>query len=47
MHAINLLREDFCLTITKITQGELVDIMTLAMILLDAGCGECSSKQKG
>jgi hypothetical protein len=47
MHAVNLRREDFGLTVTLITQGELVDIITVAVILLDAGSGECSGKQKG
>jgi hypothetical protein len=46
LHAVYLLREDFSLTVTLITQGELVDVITLAVILLDAGCGENSSNQK-
>jgi hypothetical protein len=47
VHAVNLLREYLCLFISHIAQGETIDIIAVAMILLDAGSGESSGKQKG
>jgi hypothetical protein len=47
MYAVYLLREDLSLTVTGVTQSETIDIIAVAMILLDAGSGESSGNQKG
>jgi hypothetical protein len=47
VYSIYLLLEDFSLSITLITQGKTIDVIAIAMILLDAGSGESPGKQKG
>jgi hypothetical protein len=47
MHAVDLLIEDFRRTVTLVTESETIDVIAIAMILLDAGSGESSSQQKG
>ena len=40
VYAVYLLVEDFCIIVSQITQGKAIDIIAVAMILLNAGCGE-------
>jgi hypothetical protein len=45
VYPVNLLREDFSLLVTHITQGKAIDVIAFAMVLLDTGSGD-SRKQK-
>jgi hypothetical protein len=47
MHSAYLLREDFSISVTLVTECQAIDIIAIAVILLDAGSGESSSQKKG
>ena len=46
VHAVDLLGEDLLGSVAQVAQGELVDVVAIAVVLLDAGSGESTHEQE-